>query len=291
MPKNTRNEVRLPESVREGLKRVTDKILSLSVSDFVSNGLYAPSTYLLKKNGKLIRPTLVLMGAHAIGNDPMEFVDLAVASELLHTSSLIHDDIIDGDLTRRGSKTVHAKYGEKIALLAGDALISKAVSMATRYGEDALRSMTKASMDMCAGELLDYNFQKTGKVPTVRQCLDINTLKTASLIATCCNIVAVNRNERHSKEMYLFGRDLGIAFQIRDDIIDYKSWSRKGGKGVPIPNMVSSIVHARGIGGHLAVLEAMKLNERYVRSAFMRLGNNKRTELLKDYARSIIMRD
>ena len=188
------------------------------------------STYLLKKNGKLIRPTLVLMGAHAVGNDPMEFVDLAVASELLHTSSLIHDDIIDGDLTRRGSKTVHAKYGEKIALLAGDALISKAVSMATRYGEDALRSMTKASMDMCAGELLDYDFQKTGKVPTVRQCLGINTLKTASLIATCCNIVAINRNERHSKEMYLFGRDLGIAFQIRDDIIDYKSWSRKGGK-------------------------------------------------------------
>lgn len=280
--------VSLPEEVDLALKGVEARLSSFRISDFVNRDLFNPSVHLLSRRGKLLRPTLLLLGAYFLGQKPSRYVDLAVAAELLHVSSLIHDDIIDRDEVRRGIKTVHVRYGNEAALLAGDALIATAVGMSSKYGEEVMKAMSSASIDMCAGELLDYNLQKTGTVPSVAQCLNIDMLKSAALIAACCNVVAVHTNDSHSHEMHLFGRDLGTAFQIRDDIIDYREWVSRGRKGLLVPNVVSSIESRRKMRSESALLEAGRLNEKYVRSALARLGESPGAKLMRDYA-SLVM--
>lgn len=287
---NIRNPIDLPLNVRRGLEDVEIKLSSLKSSDFVNPTLYRPASHLLRSRGKLIRPALVLLSADFLKEDLKDYVDLAVAAELIHVSSLIHDDIIDGDEKRRGVPTVHMQYGQEAAILAGDALLSKAIAMSSKYGDSVMRAMAKASMEMCAGELLDYSFQKAGDVPSLKECINVANLKSASLIASCCNVVAIHKNRIYANEMHLFGKDLGIAFQIRDDIIDYIAWARGDMKRPLIPNIVSSIEHEKGKGVTPAVLEARELNEMYVRRASRRLGNGINARILKEYASLIMLR-
>ncbi len=290
MTKNYYGSVVLPSPVKKSLDKVRTKLSSFKESDFVNSQLYSPSVHMFKRNGKLLRPTLVLLGAYLLDEDSQKYVDLALAAELMHTSSLIHDDIIDQDFKRGSIATVNKKYGKEAAVLAGDALISKAISISAKYGHAVMDAMAKSSLDMCAGELLDYNFQKKNMVPKVSEYLNIAGLKSASLIASCCNAAAVHKNSASAKKMHKFGKDLGIAFQIRDDIIDYEEWSRKGRKGVIVPNIVSSIKAADGISERQALLKAGELNEKYIRSAYQTIGNDASAKLLKDYANLIVMK-
>src|SRR5271157_2973113 len=101
------SSINLPSPVKIALGGVTKKLASFRTSDFVNQELFNPSVHLLKKKGKLLRPTLVLLGAHMLDEKPGKYVDLALAAELVHISSLIHDDIIDRDRSRRGIKAVH----------------------------------------------------------------------------------------------------------------------------------------------------------------------------------------
>lgn len=282
--------VKLPASVRKSLKEVSARLSSFKKSDFVHKDLFNPSVHLLNRQGKLVRPTLVLLGAYLLTENPKKYVDLAVAAELIHTSSLIHDDIIDRDSQRRGLETVHKKYGSEAALLAGDALIAKAIYISSKYGPEVMNAMAKSSIDMCAGEILDNNFQKSGKVPSVEECLKIADLKSASLITTCCSIAAVRKHSKQSKNIYQFGKDVGIAFQIRDDIIDYISWSNRGRKERLVPNIVSSIQAQRGVSSRAALIEAGKLNERYLSSASRRLGGGAAARLIESYANLMMVK-
>ena len=282
--------VNLPKEVEKALKLVEARLASFKVSDFVNQDLFGPSMHLLNKKGKLLRPTLLLLGAHILDRDPSEYIDLAVAAEILHVASLIHDDMIDGDYERRGLKAVHEQYGREAALLAGDALIAKAVAISSKYGEKVLNAMAKASVDMCAGELLDYNFQKSNRMPSVLECINIDLLKSASLIATCCNIAAVHVSSDRAEEMHDFGQDLGVAFQIRDDIIDYGEWAQKGRKGTLIPNIVSSLESEKMLGSTAAVAEARAINSKYVNGAMGRLGKGPAAELLKYYAGFVMIK-
>jgi geranylgeranyl pyrophosphate synthase len=284
------NAIGLPPSVKNGLDEVAKRLSSFKSSDFINKELFNPSVHLLRKRGKLVRPTLVLLGAYFLNEKPAKYVDLALSAEMIHISSLIHDDMIDRDDIRRGQPTVHRKYGSEAALIAGDALISKSISMASKYGNKVMEAMSAASLEMCAGELLDYNFQRTGKTPTIKECLNIDTLKSASLIAACCNVVAVHKEDRNSRNMYLFGRDLGIAFQIRDDIIDYIAWAKAGRKGIIVTNIVSSIEAEKNMSEKSAILEAQKLNKKYIKSASRRLGNANAAKMLRDYANLIMIR-
>lgn len=287
---NAHSPIDLPLNVRKGLEDVESKLSSLKSSDFVSPMLFKPSSHLIKKRGKLIRPALVLLSADFLKEDLKDYVDLAVSAELIHISSLIHDDIIDKDDKRRGIPTVHKQYGQEAAILAGDALLSKAISMSSKYGDNVMRAMATASMQMCAGELLDYSFQKEGKVPTMNECLNIAELKSASLIASCCNVVAIHKNRIYANEMHLFGKDLGLAFQVRDDIIDYIAWARGDMKKPLIPNVVCSIQHEKGKDVTSAILMARELNEKYVRRAARRLGNGINARILKEYASLIMLK-
>ena len=283
-------KIRLPGGVTESLCEVSKRLSSFNASDFIDITLSAPSIALLGRKSKLLRPTLVLIGAHVVGADPRKFVELAVSAELLHTASLIHDDIIDDDTERRGSFSVQAKYGNNMAILAGDALISKAVSISAKYGERMLKSISQASMEMCAGEALDYYYQRRRSVPNLKEYTRLVSLKSASLIGACTSAAAVCNTHKDSDVMHLAGKDLGMAFQIRDDIFDFINASNNRSVGKFIPNIVTSLEKDYGIGRYSALMKAVQVNNDYVKKAMRRMNKSKSGKILSDYAELIRVR-
>lgn len=277
-----KSKILLSDGIRGDLKKVSDRLSSLKVSEFVDKQLFDPSVHILNRKSKMLRPALVLMGANAIGSNTSKFIDLAVAAELLHTSSLIHDDMIDGDKVRRGVASVHVRYGGAIALLAGDALLSKAVSFASKYGERTLQALTKASMEMCAGEVLDYNCRKSGRTPSLSEYMRIATLKSAAFIGSCWNAAAVYTGNKLADDMYASGNDLGLAFQIRDDILDFVDPIKS--RTTLIPNVVTSIQKDYKIGRYTAVVKAIQLNNDYITRSKDRLEGTKTHRMFSEYA-------
>ena len=280
----------LPANVREGLRETLRRIRLLGTKDFLAPKLSGPSTYLLASSGKLVRPALVLCSAHAIGKQAGKYVDLAISVELMHTSSLIHDDIIDGDRIRRGRQTVGSKYGIESAILAGDALIAKAVMLASGYGGKVMSAISSSAMEMCAGESLDSYFQRERKTPDIETYMKIARLKSASLISASCSAPAIHSNDRRVKIMADFGMDLGIAFQIRDDVMDFVRSDRRNGGGSERfrPNIVATI-RSSGSSTREAIDEAIGINNRYVIQARKRLGKGKLADIFDAYTDRIML--
>ncbi len=254
----------LPGGVRLCLAKTVSRLDSLGVEDFVDRRLRAPSVYLLSHKGKLLRPTLVFLGAMALHEKLDEYVDLAAAIELLHTSSLIHDDLIDRDSKRRDASSVHAKYGDGAAVLAGDALISKAIQLSSRYGPEVISEIAGSAMEMCAGEMLDVACQKADAAPTLGAYLRIASLKSASLIGVASAIAAVHRGDALAESMRSFGSAAGVAFQIRDDVMELA-----GRKGTAAPsnggtNLVLALERRYRMGREKAMRKAIALNNRYL---------------------------
>ncbi len=271
----------VPSSVSSCVSSVKKRILALDKKDFVNYKLYLPSSHLLSRKGKYLRPTLVLLAAHSINADPKRYVDLAAAAELLHTSSLVHDDIIDGDRTRRGVPAVHVKYGTEAAILSGDALISKAIQLSSAYGKQVMDSMANAALEMCAGELLDYSFYKDGKVPSIDDYLEIARLKSASLIGASCSSVPIHVKSKRAREFYDFGMNFGIAFQIKDYISDYRTESSSRRNK---PNMVVSISKHDGINLREAAEEAEILMDKYTGKGLASIKSGKTRKMFTEYA-------
>ncbi len=262
----------LASSVKEGIGRVSRKLSSLGYSDFAGRELFDVATYTLKKPGKMLRPALVILGARLLGESTADYVDLAAAAELLHTASLVHDDVIDGDTVRRGVPTTHARYGSAAALLSGDALIAKAVSIASGYGPKVVKTVADASLDMCAGELLDYTAQKRRMPMGVRQYLRMARLKNGVFMGTCAAVAAVHKRSRKAGRLYRFGLSLGVAFQIRDDVlelVDSEEASRNGGRAnaTDASNIVKTFERQFGIGRKSALEKAADLNNYFAERA------------------------
>lgn len=253
-------------SIKSGINKVQARLSSFGYQDFSGKELFDAATYTLRKPGKMLRPALVLLGAKLMGEDAADFIDMAVAAELLHTASLVHDDIIDGDSVRRGVPTLHAKRGSEVALLSGDALIAKAVSLASRYGPRVVKKVADASLDMCAGELLDYSSQREGKPIGVREYLRVARLKNGVFMGTCASAAAIYKRKKVASRLYGFGLGLGVAFQIRDDIlelVDEKEAGRNGGSKITsgYTNIVRIFAKQFGIGQDEAVKKAVGLND------------------------------
>lgn len=285
----------LPEAVERSLGLVVSRMKAYGVRDFVNSDLAKPSTYLLKYPGKLLRPALVFLGALQIQarNNPgnlKRFVGLAASIELLHTSSLLHDDMVDKDSLRRGTETVHAKYGNERALLAGDALISKAIQESCPYGVDVIKTISKSAMDMCAGEILDYSYQERRKVPNLREYLRMAELKSASLIGTSTSIAAVHNGDKGAQRLYGLGKNLGMAFQIRDDVLDFMGLDGRRAEGKAVrSNIISTLRASYGINSWQAVHKAVALNNAFVEKAFGGMAKGG-MPLFRAYANAIRLR-
>ncbi|MBI1938527.1 MAG: polyprenyl synthetase family protein [Ignavibacteriales bacterium] len=188
--------------------------------------------YILRQKGKKIRPILVLLASKLAGNVNERSFRGATLVELLHTATLVHDDVVDHAEQRRGFKSINAVFKNKVAVLMGDYLLARGLLLAVDGNDfDFLRVVTGTVKRMSEGELLQIN--KTRKLDNDEETyFKIISDKTASLISTCCEIGAraATDDENKINAMRDYGENLGIAFQIRDDILDYVGSSKIFGK-------------------------------------------------------------
>lgn len=180
--------------------------------------------------GKAIRPAFALAAARAAGADPRSAVSAAIAVELTHDFSLLHDDVIDGDLTRRHQATAWTAFGTGQALLAGDALLAMAVGQLT--DPQQVWVLTAAVNDLCSGQSADLAFEDSDDVDMAR-CLMMAEGKTGALLGAACQLGAMAGGARAASEAYrVFGRELGLAFQLVDDLLGI--WGDPAVTGKPV---------------------------------------------------------
>ena len=180
-------------------------------------------TYIVKRKGKQIRPIFVLYSAALFGEISERTYRGAALVELLHTATLVHDDVVDESHQRRGFFSINAIWKNKIAVLVGDFLLSKGLLLSVKNKDfDLLEIVSTAVQDMSEGELLQIENARTFKT-TEAVYFEIIRKKTASLIASCCSIGArsTTNDEEEVRKMHRFGELIGLAFQIRDDLFDF----------------------------------------------------------------------
>lgn len=180
--------------------------------------------YIIKRKGKQMRPLFVFLTSRMFGEVGQSTFHAAALIELLHTSTLIHDDVVDDSYMRRGFFSVNALWKNKISVLAGDYLLSRGMLLAVENHEyELLRLVSEAVKEMSEGELLQI--EKARRLDIDEQVyFEIIRKKTASLIAACtaCGAQAANCSAQLVEQMKKFGMNVGIAFQIRDDIFDFQ---------------------------------------------------------------------
>lgn len=199
--------------------------------------LYEPNDYFLKLGGKRVRPALCLMGNELFDEINPDTWHVATAIELFHNFTLIHDDIMDKAPLRRGMQTVHVRYGESTALLAGDVMLVTAYEHLNRihplHLPKVLELFNNTAKEVCEGQQMDMDFEKMERV-TFSQYLKMIVLKTSVSLAASLKLGAIlgGSGERNQNLLYEFGRKLGIAFQIQDDYLDAFGDPGKFGKQV-----------------------------------------------------------
>jgi geranylgeranyl pyrophosphate synthase len=179
--------------------------------------------YVLQTQGKLLRPTLVLLSGQSVGADKEPLKKLAVAIELLHEATLVHDDILDNDNFRRNAVAVHAKWGVREAILVGDALASLSLSLAAEYGKEISKIVSQTCLLLSDGEYMDASM--AGAELSEQDYFEKITKKSASLFetATLCGAIVGGGTPLEKRSLAEFGKNLGIAYQIRDDLSDVTS--------------------------------------------------------------------
>ena len=190
--------------------------------------LYAAAEHLFGAGGKRIRPAIVLLLARAIapGQEPTpRHRRLAEITEMIHTASLVHDDVVDESATRRGVPTVHSQFGNKVAILAGDFLFAQSSwYLANLDNLEVVKLLSRVIMDLAEGEIRQ-GLKQFDATLSLEAYLDKSYYKTATLIANSAKAVGVLSDlpEEEAENLYQFGRHLGLAYQIVDDILDFTS--------------------------------------------------------------------
>lgn len=201
------------------------------------NNLYDPLRYFLRLGGKRIRPILTLMAAELFDKNKSEVINQALAIELFHNFTLIHDDIMDNAPLRRGMATVHEKWNSNVGILSGDALLIVAYQHLCRldgkYLPDVMKIFNQTAIEVCEGQQMDMEFESRMDVTTA-EYIEMIRLKTSVLLGAALKIGAIisDASDKNQELLYQFGVHIGIAFQIQDDILDFYADPEKFGKQV-----------------------------------------------------------
>ena len=218
----------IQHSVREELDAVFAELGRIIASDFPL--IDDVNEHLLRIRGKMFRPTLVLLSAQAAGGVRRHHTPLAAVVELIHLATLIHDDSVDHSVLRRGQPTVNTLFSHQIAVIMGDYLYSRAIIELVRLDDmGPLRVMSRVTNEMTVGEMreieahdiLDFSMEDYDRL------IDA---KTASLISAACEVGALDGDPDLRAALRRFGRNLGMAFQIADDLLDYTESEEVTGK-------------------------------------------------------------
>lgn len=219
---------RIQSSVRDRLDEVTAEMWRTVETDAPMVAQMA--AHLMAMRGKMFRPTLVLLSSSADDRPEPMAIPLAAAVELIHLATLVHDDAIDHSVLRRGMPTLNSLFNHQISVIMGDFLYSTALTRLVGEGNlGALEALTRASTDMTVGELR----QLAAASPLEFSEDDYFTLirsKTASLISAACEIGSLCGAEKYRETLAKYGEELGMAFQITDDLIDYTEAASTTGK-------------------------------------------------------------
>ncbi len=206
------------------LKLVNQKIAQTS---FGSNPkeLYEPIEYMMSLGGKRLRPVLTLMACDLFGEDVNKALDVALAVEVFHNFTLVHDDIMDNAPLRRGKETIYKKWNMPVAILSGDLMMIKSTDLLAASPVSDIRPLlflfNDTAAKVCEGQQIDMNFE-TSKEVSHEDYIQMITLKTAVLLGASLQLGAMvaNASKEDAEHVYQFGKNIGIAFQIQDDILD-----------------------------------------------------------------------
>lgn len=200
-----------------------------------SSGLNDPIKYIISLGGKRIRPALLVWINQMYGGDLEEALEAATAIEIFHNFTLVHDDIMDYASLRRGKPTVHEKWNTNAAILSGDAMLIQVYQRLERINEthlaDVLKRLNKSAMDVCIGQQMDMDFE-TAKGVSVHQYLEMIGKKTGDLLGASLAIggLLADAKKEDVDHLYQFGLNIGISFQIHDDLLDLFGDQEKVGK-------------------------------------------------------------
>ena len=189
--------------------------------------LYKAAAYLIVNGGKRLRPYMVLKSCQVLGGKSKDVMSAAGAVEMVHNFTLVHDDIMDNDETRHGVLTTHKKFGMPLAILAGDVLFSKAFQVVSKSNlpsqstNELVSRLSKACVDVCEGQLLDIKMAESKKIPSQNEYIKMISKKTAALFDVSCSMGAIcaKSKTKDIANLSSFGKNLGIAFQITDDLM------------------------------------------------------------------------
>ena len=187
--------------------------------------LYMPIIYSMSGGGKRLRPVLLLLTTEAFGGAVEEAMPAALAVEIFHNFTLLHDDIMDNANVRRGKPSVYAKWGGNVALLSGDAMLISAYKYLARVSPNVLPKVmnifTDMALEVCEGQQYDMDFEKITKV-SVEEYMQMIERKTSALLSGSAMIGATmaGASDEDVKKIYRFATELGLAFQLQDDVLD-----------------------------------------------------------------------
>jgi len=222
-----KQEYSFKESREEAFKLYVSKTKSQVESELIKlvsrlseQSLHPQIEYAVLSEGKRLRPFLTILSAESVGGDRNKVMSLALAFELMHTATLVHDDIIDQDEMRRGKPSLYKKWSVNDAILTGDALIALSVNLASGYGETILKTVAQSALQLCDGEHMDItlSLKRANEEEYFRKIRE----KSASLFraAAYCGALAGGGSPLETRSLALFGENYGIAYQLRDDLLD-----------------------------------------------------------------------
>lgn len=219
------------------LQQILDQAIQNLKFPAAPKQLYDPITYIINLGGKRIRPLLVLMAAELFNEEVHQAIPAAMAVEVFHNFTLVHDDIMDNAPLRRGKATVHEKWGVNTAILSGDVMMVEANKNLAKtnpiYLKDVLELFNATAQGVCEGQQLDMEFERRDDV-SIAEYIEMIRLKTAVLLGCALKLGAIvsGAAEKDADLIYHFGVNIGIAFQLQDDILDVFADPEKFGKQV-----------------------------------------------------------
>lgn len=273
------------ERLSEFLKEQTERSRYSKSGEKYPYSLYDPLNYIMSTGGKRIRPILVMLCSEAFGGSKVDAVNAAIAVEILHNFTLVHDDIMDNASTRRGRETVHKKWDVNAAILVGDELIGLSYRSLLRTRTERIAPLVQAFTDgvieVCEGQALDKEFEESTDV-TLDDYIIMIRKKTAELLKTSAIMGAIIGGADHEgiKSIAGYSENIGLAFQIQDDLLDVTADEGEFGKKIG-----GDILEKKKTYLYLKALEILKGDER---DRFMYLYNNGRHENANDKIKDVI---